>query len=716
MRSGCSLGRAIADLGLATEESVAQAIAQGLRVEYLGKELPEVAPEMARLLPEEFCRKRLVAPLESQGNILRLALTNPLDYSTIQDVEFRTNNRVAAVVASQSSILSFLDRLYTPAAESQKLYSLLTTVTPAGELEEGEAEYEVMDPAALAKDTKLPPIIRLVNLILSEAAKQGASDIHVEPQEGFVQVRNRVDGKLRDTLRMPKELQDATISRLKIISRMDIAERRRPQDGRSRLRFQGKRIDLRVSTLPTQFGEKVVIRLLDSSKAQINMDQLALTAENLRQLQSLLSRPQGMILVTGPTGSGKTTTLYASLNWVKSPTNNIITVEDPIEYHLPGINQVQIDRKAGVTFAAGLRSILRQDPNVILVGEIRDQETAGIAIEAAQTGHLLLSTLHTNDAPATISRLLDLGIEPFMVSASLIGALAQRLVARVCPHCQEPRLPSVEGIEKVGGAARLPADAKWMAGRGCEECHHSGSKGRLAIYELLVVTDEIRELISRKAPEHELRKAARKAGMRMLIEDGVEKAAMGLTTLEEVARVAAYEESSPVSEQKPPQAQEIIRPTFAVAPREPSGGEPSGVKERVLVVEDSPTVVTVEKYFLELEGFEVLVAEDGLGGLELARREHPRIVVSDINMPGMDGMTLVKALRADPATQDIAILILTSESSVETEAQGLAVGADDYITKPVEPRRLVARVKALLARTQAPKEGSLAERMDPNLD
>jgi type IV pilus assembly protein PilB len=464
------------------------------------------------------------------------------------------------------------------------------------------------------------------------------------------------------------------------------------------------------------------------------MEQLGLTPENQHTFQMMLSRAQGMILVTGPTGSGKSSTLYTALNWVKSPTKNIITVEDPIEYQLDGVNQVQINTKAGVTFAAGLRSILRQDPNIILVGEIRDQETAGIALEAAQTGHLLLSTLHTNDAPGTISRLLDLGIEPFLIASAVIGILAQRLVRSPCPSCRISRPPGADAIEKAGGASRLPANAKWMAGRGCEECRQSGCRGRIAIHELLVVNDEVRELMSRRASEHAIRKAARNAGMHTLLEDGILKAAQGLTTLEDVVRVVAADDSATLKEEATkPEATSSSVPggRLATHPEEfeqsatriavanalheatnvpidgtlPPGsgrdnpGGPLGT-QRVLVVEDSPTIASVVKYFLELEGFEVLVAKDGSLGLESAKRNQPHVIVTDYNMPGMDGMAMVKALRAEAGTRDIAVLMLTSEDSVEKEAQALEAGVDDYILKPVEPRRLAARVRSVLARSQ----------------
>jgi type IV pilus assembly protein PilB len=732
-KNAISLSKALATLGLADEIGMVAAIAKSMRLEALESELPEIPAEVAALLPFDFCRKRAVVPLSLQGKILRLVLADPMDYSTIQDAEFRSGKRILAVVAGYTQIQSLIQRIYPQ--EAPTALDALGSVDAQGEVEAaGGTEIEVVDPAKLAKDTQMPPVVRLVNLILSGAAKNGASDIHMEPKESFLQVRYRVDGLLREVMKVPRNQSDATISRIKIISGMDIADRRRPQDGRSRLKYEGKRIDLRVSTLPTQFGEKVVIRLLDSKRAQVTMEKLGLTAENQHTFQMMLSRAQGMILVTGPTGSGKSSTLYTALNWIKSPTKNIITVEDPIEYQLDGVNQVQINTKAGVTFAAGLRSILRQDPNIILVGEIRDRETAGIALEAAQTGHLLLSTLHTNDAPGTISRLLDLGIEPFLIASAVIGILAQRLVRSPCPSCSVSQLPSADAIEKAGGASRLPVDAKWIVGRGCEECRQSGCKGRIAIHELLVVSDEMRELISRRAPEHAIRKAARNAGMRTLLEDGIFKAARGLTTLEDVVRVVAADDAAIVKEEATkPEATPSSAAGDPAAAHSENGERPGGYsapagdarktglepnealspvlgeiekpgnsqgKELVLVVEDSTTIASVVKYFLELEGFEVLVAKDGISGLEAARHDQPDVIVTDYNMPGMDGMAMVKALRADAATRHIAVLMLTSEDSVEKETQALDAGVDDYILKPVEPRRLAARVRSVLARSQ----------------
>jgi type II secretory ATPase GspE/PulE/Tfp pilus assembly ATPase PilB-like protein/ActR/RegA family two-component response regulator len=693
-RHGTTLGRALASLGLAEETAVAAAIASALHLEYLDGEPPEVGAA-ATLLPVAFCRKHGVAPLGSDGNVLRVAVTNPMDYSVLQDVEFRTGKKAVAVVVTQTWLEKLLRRMY-PEADRAATYDMLNASKPAGEVEtSSDAEYDLVDPASLAKEVQLPPIVKLVNLILSDAAKAGASDVHIEPHETLLQVRQRVDGLLHDVLTIPHHLQDATLSRLKIMSGLDISERRKPQDGRSRLRFEGRRIDLRVSTMPTQFGEKIVIRLLNADKAVLPMDQLGLSPENLRLVQSFLSNAQGMILVTGPTGSGKTSTLYTALNSIKSSTNNIITLEDPIEMQIPGVNQMQINTKAGVTFASGLRSILRQDPNVILVGEIRDQETADIALGAAQTGHLLLSTLHTNDATATITRLFDLGVQPFLIASSLLGILAQRLVRRPCPACSVRQQPSADTIEKVGGASRLPSDGQWVAGRGCDQCGQSGHKGRIAIHEVLAVTDEMRDLISSRAADHVIKRAAKRAGMRTLLEDGVDKAARGLTTLDEVLRVVSRADAADRAGDTPPTAEPGAAPGG-----DQNAPDAATLRGRVLVVEDSPTIVSVIKYFLELEGFDVLVAENGLVGLEMAFRERPDVIVSDVNMPGMGGVEMVKALRSDARTSQVRIIMLTSESSVESETEGLTAGADDYILKPVEPRRLAARVKALRARSR----------------
>ncbi len=688
-REGISLAKAIGMTGVSTEEQAAAAIAKATGVEYIPPEQLVISEDTFELLTPEFCRKTLVLPQGYGRRGLRLAMVNPLDYSTIQVVEFRASKSVVALAASESAILAAL-QVREESFSGDSMYSRIQAVNPTGEVESVSlTEYELATPSEIAKDTKTPPVVRLVNLVLSEAVAANASDIHIEPHETNLQVRYRVDGLLRDVMKIPRQMQDATVSRVKIISGADIGERRKPQDGRTRLRYEGRRIDMRVSTLPTQFGEKIVIRLLDSGRGPRKLDGVDLSEENLQTFQTLMKLPQGMILVTGPTGSGKTSTLYAAVNHIKSPTTNIITVEDPIEIQVPGVNQVQVNSRIGVTFARGLRAILRQDPNVILVGEIRDHETASIACEAAQTGHLLLSTLHTNDAPSTITRLVDLEIEAFLIASSLAAILAQRLVRRLCPSCKTPGEPSADTLEKSGALAIAPNEQVWFQAKGCRECNGSGYKGRLGIHELLVVNDEIREMIATGSPEHLLRKAARRNGMVNLMEDGVGKACAGLTTLDEIVRVVAN-----------PKPGAVDAALMTEDPAQLSPEEILGHKPRILVVEDSSTVSTVVKYFLELDGFDVTVAEDGDSGFAIASREAPDLIISDVQMPGLDGIGLVRALRAEPATQQIPILMLTSEKSVESETKGLESGADDYIVKPVEPRRLAARIRTLLSRNR----------------
>ncbi len=687
---GGTLPKILSALGLADEEAACSAIASGLRLDYITPDaVSGLGDAVTALLPADFSRERLVLALGFDGRAFRLAMANPLDYRTLQDVEFRTGKRVVAVVASETAVRSKLERGAAGNADDDT-FDVFQDVTPAGEV-----EWEAHNAADAARVGALPPVIRVVNMILSDAARVGASDVHIEPQEGHLLVRRRIDGLLEDVMRIRRDLQNALISRLKIIAGMDIAERRKPQDGRSTLRLGDRRIDLRLSSLPTQFGEKIVVRLLDTEQRQLDLAMLMGTGDCLQKFRELLSRPQGMLLVAAPTGSGKTTTLYAALSWLRSTTKNIITVEDPIEYQLPGVNQVQINPKAGVTFAAGLRSILRQDPNIVLVGEIRDHETASIALEAAQTGHLLLSTVHANDTAGTITRLLDLGIEPFLIASSIVGVLAQRLVRRPCTACTEPAAPAPEDVERVGGTTRLPAGAEWKAGAGCKECGSSGYRGRLAVHELMYVTDELRELILRRASEDELREAARRAGMRTLMEDGIAKAAQGLTTLKELGRAVPPDSGRPAAATLP-----AVPGAAAETQRPAPAASAAPANARVLVVEDSPIIVTVVKYYLELEGFTVTVAVDGVQGLALALQERPDVVVTDRSMPGMDGMALVRALRANPTTERTPILMLTADTNLEREEEGLAVGADDYMSKPVEPRRLASRVRALVKRAE----------------
>ena len=662
------------------ERWIAQAMAAFLKLPYLAT----INQDAIRLgvLPASFCKAHLVVAVLDASGANAFVLSNPFDLE-LQDMLNRCAgpNQPSRLLVTEPATIAAL--LFPPGDAAPDVIA----ETDAG----AEAEYDVLDSAKMARAGKLPTIVRLINMILSDAVKTGASDIHIEPQESALQVRYRVDGVLVDGLKVPKDLQPNVISRFKIIARLNIAEHRRPQDGRSRMRYGDRRIDLRVSTLPAQFGEKVVIRMLDSAKALIDLHKLGLAPDLLARLQRLLTSPQGMVLVTGPTGSGKTSTLYAALNWLKAPTKNIITVEDPIEFQVPGLTQVQIDSKSGMTFAAGLRSILRQDPNVILVGEIRDSETASISLEAAQTGHLLLSTLHTNDAVSTITRLLDLGIEPFKVASSVIGILAQRLVRCMCPACAVEREPQPETVEKAGGPGRLPGGARWKAGAGCDACQQSGYKGRLAIHELLEVTEEIRELIASRAADHEIRDAARRAGMRTLLEDGIAKAAQGLTTLEEIVRVAPRDDTP-----APDMGERMVKEK---SQREASPEAAAHAKVSVLILEDDQDTQALIKRILENGGYDTTVAGDGIDALLHLGKKDFDLVLSDINMPNLDGIKLLEMANKKGIT--VPMIFLTASVGEEIEQKCLELGAADFIKKPIRKDILLMRVERACSRPEA---------------
>lgn len=481
------------------------------------------------LVPAAICRRYEVLPLSVQGDQLTLAMADPGNVLALDDVRTASRLRVKPVVAERSDLMSAIDRFHRADGELSDL---------AGELvDEGAASTEVAVAEAFEDDA---PIVRFVNLLISQGIQDHASDIHIEPGELELTVRYRIDGVLHVMQRAPKNIQNGVISRLKIMSDIDIAERRKPQDGRLSVRHAGKQIDLRVATLPTVWGEKVVMRILDNSATRVTMEHLGLSEHNAEVYRTSYSKPYGMILVTGPTGSGKSTTLYTTLNTVSRPEINVITVEDPVEYRLPGINQVQVNNKAGLTFAAALRSILRSDPDVVLLGEIRDHETAQIAVEAALTGHLVLSTLHTNDAPSAITRLTEMGIEPFLVGSALDAVVAQRLARRLCERCKTPYAHDPEDLHRLGfhDDPSAPSPELWMA-VGCSSCSNTGYRGRMALHEIMAVTEEIERLTVARASAAEIARVAKEQGMKTLREDGWAKAVAGMTSVEEILRVVA---------------------------------------------------------------------------------------------------------------------------------------------------------------------------------
>jgi type IV pilus assembly protein PilB len=542
--SGTRLGSILVKLGYLSDEDVTNFLSRQYGVPAINLTYFEIDPSVVKLIPYETAKRYQILPLSRVGASLTIAMVDPTNVFAMDDIKFMTGFNIEPVVASESSILEGIEKAYG-ANHEEDLEKVMASMTEGADADvELQAEEEEMALSDLEKAADEAPIVKLVNLILTDAVKRGASDIHVEPYEKEYRVRFRVDGILLTIMSPPMKLKDAITSRIKIMAKLDISEKRLPQDGRIMLRVnlggRKKQLDYRVSTLPTLWGEKIVMRLLDKENLRLDMTKLGFEPESLVKFEKAILKPYGMVLVTGPTGSGKTNTLYSAISRLNVPDTNIMTAEDPVEFQLAGVNQVQMKESIGLNFAAALRAFLRQDPNIILVGEIRDFETAEIAIKAALTGHLVLSTLHTNGAPETISRLMNMGIEPFLVATSVHMIVAQRLVRRVCAECKaEVDLPQQALVE----AGFTPAEAKTVKvskGKGCGVCNNTGYKGRCGLYEVMEIDDEIRELILVGASAVELKKKAVERGMITLRRSGLIKAMAGATTLEEVARETVH--------------------------------------------------------------------------------------------------------------------------------------------------------------------------------
>ncbi|HWP85322.1 MAG TPA: type IV-A pilus assembly ATPase PilB [Terriglobia bacterium] len=539
-KTGGRLGSCLVKLGIVSDEDVTTFLSRQYGVPSINLTYFEVDPDVVRLVPEDTARRYEIVPLSRVGSSLTIAMVDPTNVFAMDDIKFMTGFNVEPVVASEGAIREAIDKFYSQ-AQGDALSKFMEEVAEGEEdvleLEAGETELSADELERAAGDA---PVVKLVNIILREALRRGASDIHMEPYEKEYRVRYRIDGILHTVMNPPMKMRDAIISRVKIMSKLDIAEKRLPQDGRIMLRLQqdGKKktLDFRVSVLPTMWGEKVVLRLLDKENLRLDMTKLGFEPESLTKFEKAILKPYGMVLVTGPTGSGKTNTLYSSIARLNSPDTNILTAEDPVEFNIMGINQVQMKEQIGLNFAAALRAFLRQDPNIILVGEIRDFETAEVAIKAALTGHLVLSTLHTNDAPSTISRLMNMGIEPFLVATSVHLICAQRLVRRICTNCKEEVQTPMQALLDAGFTPEEAKTVKVYKGKGCEKCNNSGYKGRVGLYEVLEVNDDLRELILVGASALELKKKAIENGMITLRRSGLIKVADGLTTLEEVMR------------------------------------------------------------------------------------------------------------------------------------------------------------------------------------
>ncbi len=537
--AGMPLQRILVEKGFISEDDLVEVYSKTFDVPVFNPENDKVDSAAAKLISDKAAKHYSVFPVRKEGEALILAMVNPNDIVAMDDISIMTKMQVKPVLGKKSDIKKCIDKYYD---SDDNLYDILQSikvpdihVAKSEDLEEGVFDVR-------SNKYRSSVAVRLANFILCDAIKHRASDVHIEPQDSVVMVRFRIDGKLKNMMKAPRSLHSALVARIKILTKLDITEKTRPQDGRVRIVVNDRKVDLRIATMPTFYGEKVAIRLLDTKEARVELTKVGFHKGELVAFKSAIGRQQGMILVTGPTGSGKTSTLYAALNHIKNETMNIVTIEDPIEYLIEGINQMQVNPVKDITFANGLRNILRQDPNVILVGEIRDQKAAEIAFRAALTGHLVFSSLHTNNAVASVTRLLDIGLEPSAIASSLIMIVSQRLVRLICPQCKEQYSPGGRTLEKFRGHIEKSGIEGFYRGRGCKHCNFTGYLGRTAIFEILAVNDKIKNLIAAKASEGAIFKEAKKNGLKPLAESGMEKVARGLTTLEEIATCVYMEE------------------------------------------------------------------------------------------------------------------------------------------------------------------------------
>src|SRR5438034_961649 len=701
---------------IASDEQILTALSTRFRLKLA--DLAQADPAAKERVPEQVARRYHILPLRATDSYLEVATANPFDLDAEKALAFATAREIRMFLLAPSKIAERLDEMYRPEKAVDKLLEGMENSTSLEHLQDMAPDELVASEAEASQR----PVVRLVDLIISEGILARSSDIHIEPEEGGVAVRYRIDGVLRQVMKIPRQAGLPLISRIKIMSSLDIADRLRPQDGRARVAVNGQPIDLRVSTLPAALGEKVVIRILDSRATVKSLDSLGLNTNETEGIRRLLENHEGIILVTGPTGSGKTTTLYSCINQIKSEGVNIVTVEDPVEYRMQGIVQVQVQEKAGLTFASALRSILRQDPNVVLIGEIRDRETAQIAVQASLTGHLVLSTLHTNDAANAVTRLVDIGVEAYKIAAALRGVVAQRLMRKLCPTCKEVWMEAPPDRLKPW----IPKGTPLYRAAGCPDCAMTGYRGRFSIMEVLTVTPEVESRIAAGEPAERIAKAARRGGMKSLWDSGLAHGPRGESTVGGLMRVVDV-----------PQ-EDVPAPTATHAGRRPPGGTagsrsaseppatltapaataeplahfdlleerpmlrvsgPHGVPAvKVLLVDDEDSLRKVMRDLLERDGYAVSEARDGVQALDQIDRVGPDIIVLDLNLPGLDGYGVLSHLRARPATASIPVIVLTAQGDEDNEVRVFELGADDFLTKPFRARALSARLEAVLGR------------------
>src|SRR6267143_1765215 len=659
---------------IASDEQILTALSTRFRLKLA--DLAQLDPAAKERVPEQVARRYHILPLRATDSYLEVATANPFDLDAEKALAFATAREIRMFLLAPSKIAERLDELYRPEKAGDKLLEGMESSVELVQLKDAAPD-EISTSEAEASQR---PVVRLVDLIISEGILARSSDIHIEPEEGGVAVRYRIDGVLRQVMKIPRQAGLPLISRIKIMSSLDIADRLRPQDGRARVAVSGQPIDLRVSTLPAQLGEKVVIRILDSRATVKSLDSIGLNPGEAEAIKRLLENHEGILLVTGPTGSGKTTTLYSCINQIKSEGVNIVTVEDPVEYRMQGIVQVQVQEKAGLTFASALRSILRQDPNVVLIGEIRDRETAQIAVQASLTGHLVLSTLHTNDAANAVTRLVDIGVEAYKIAAALRGVVAQRLMRRICPTCKEvwmeappdrlkPWIP--KGTPLYRAAGRGGMKSLWDSGLG------HVLKGESTVDELMRVVDVPQEDVPEPVPTQGGRRPSGGVpGSLVTAEPSATLAAPTAAAAEPLAHFELLEEG----------------------PTRRMSGPHGAVAVKVLLVDDEDSLRKVMRDLLERDGYDVSEARDGVQALDQIDRVGPDIIVLDLNLPGLDGYGVLSHLRSRPATASIPVIVLTAKGDEDNEVRVFELGADDFLTKPFRARALSARLEAVLGR------------------
>ncbi len=660
------IGKVLIELGYISEVQVAETLTKQLSLKLVDCSNYSPSKEVLSLVPKSTAEHKLVLPLEQKGKSLMVAMANPLDWETIEDLSFETGMRITVGISSEKNILDAIEQFYGVVDETWDVLKELPSYDGVEFIkEETDDDRQHVSFQSLYKNSEAPPIVRLVTMIIADAVNCDASDIHIEPREKNVQVRYRVDGALKNIEIYPKQIQDAVISRVKIISNLDITNRRFPQDGRSALRLENKSVDLRISTLPSVYGEKVVIRLLDATTGLIPLSKLGISEYILKPLIDIFNQPQGMLLVTGPTGSGKTTTLYSILQQLRTETKNIITLEDPVEYKLDGITQVGINDGIGFTFANALRSVLRQDPDIVMVGEIRDLETAEIGARAALTGHLVLSTLHTNDTISTISRLVDIGLAPFLVTSAVSGVIAQRLIRTICSECKT-RVPPPEDAAKFN----LPPLDEYYRGTGCSHCNHTGYKGRVGIYELLKMDKNIKELISKGFTEDSLWECARAAGTKSMFEDAWLKVRDGVTTIEEVISKIPFKEFE-LQEKK-----YVNEKT----------------NKKILLFNTDKAEISLIRSALEADGYEVIHSANKTL-VETTKKENPLLIIINTSRGILERL---KELRGNSRHVYTPIVCVADLVFKKYEAKGLSMGINEFIYRPIDPQKLIFSVHRII--------------------